>query len=85
MAICHHGGSNGSLTGMTIEDNKGIMLDHTARLLSGALTALIPIYIENIKGIITGNVSELASLISSPTAEPIAAKRAEYAKYPARK
>ena len=82
---CHQGGSKGSLTGITIDDSKGIMLAQTAKLLSGALMALNPMYMENIRGNITGKVSELASLMSSPTADPMAANNAEYAKYPAKK
>ena len=83
--ICQKGGSEGSLTGMTTGAVNGNIDDHTERLLLGEVTAEMAIYMETISGKVAIIVRDCASCISSPTADPIAAKSAAYVKYPIKK
>lgn len=84
-ATSHHGGLNASRAGITMGENKGNIDDHLARLESGDSTLCIIMYRAKITGMVMGRVKELLSPISSPIAEPTAAKREEYKKYPPKK
>lgn len=77
---CQSGGLKGNRAGITIGEKSGKRLAHTAKLLSGARTAVIIIYTAMMTGIEIGKVSDCASPVSSPTAEPTAAKSDEYKK-----
>ena len=61
---------------ITTGDVKGMILAQVARVLLGSLMELIMIMMARMIGIIIGNVRLCASLASSFTALPTAAKRA---------
>lgn len=74
--ICQKGGSVGNLTGITTGAVNGNIDDQTDKLLLGEVTAEKPMYTDTISGNVAIIVRDCASWISSPTAEPIAAKSA---------